>query len=369
MRPEEATERPTALWVTGTGPHSDIVISSRIRLARNLLGVPFPHLLDEARAEEVAGRVEGAYKALQAEGKLADHGLVRVNRLPALDRQVLVEKHLISPQFAQEEKPTALLVDPGQTVSVMVNEEDHLRIQCLLPGLQLEQAWAKASQVDDDLEGKLDFAFVEQQGYLTACPTNVGTGLRASVMLHLPALILSNQAARVGHAVVKLGLAVRGLYGEGTEALGNMFQVSNQVTLGQTEEEIIQNLRSVTEQIVEHEMNARKFLTQENKSQIEDRVNRAYGLLAHARIMSSQEAMQLLSDLRLGVDLEILRAARKRSLNELLVVTRPAYLQRLAGGELEPLQRDIRRAAMIRDSLRAMEVAPPGDKDHDPRLP
>ncbi len=365
MRPEEATERPSALWVTGSGPHADIVISSRIRLARNLAGIPFPHVLSEEGAEDIVRRVQGAHQALQAEGRLKGYTFVRVDRLPPLDRQVLVEKHLISPQHAQEAKPTALLIDPEQTVSVMVNEEDHLRIQCLLPGLQLEKAWETANAVDDALEEKLDFAFGERLGYLTACPTNVGTGLRASVMLHLPALILTNQAARVGHAVIKLGLAVRGLYGEGTEALGNMFQVSNQVTLGQTEEEIIHDLRSVTEQLVGHETNARKLLMSENRSQIEDRVNRAYGILANARIMTSQEAMQLLSDLRLGVDLDLLRLPRKKTLNELMVVTRPAYLQRLAGGELEPLQRDIRRATMIRGSLRLVDPPPAGDAGGD----
>ncbi|MHB0884681.1 MAG: protein arginine kinase [Bacillota bacterium] len=365
MRPEEATARPSALWVTGSGPHADIVISSRIRLARNLSSAPFPHVLRAEGAEDVVRRIETAFKALRAEGRLKDHTFVRVDQLPPLNRQVLVEKHLISPQHAQEDKPTALITDPQQTVSVMVNEEDHLRIQCLLPGLQLEKAWAMANAVDDALEERLDFAFGERLGYLTACPTNVGTGLRASVMLHLPALILTNQAARVGHAVVKLGLAIRGLYGEGTEALGNMFQVSNQVTLGQTEEEIIDNLHGVTEQLVSNEMNARKFLMSENRSQIEDRVNRAYGILANARIMSSQEAMQLFSDLRLGADLDLLRLNRKKTLNELMVVTRPAYLQQLAGGELEPLQRDIRRASLIRETLRLTDLPPTSEPGGD----
>src|SRR5690606_2870971 len=221
--------------------------------------------------------------------------------------QVLVEKHLISPALANESRCGALILDRTESVSIMVNEEDHLRIQCLYSGFQVKEAWDKASRIDDLFEEAVDYAFDETRGYLTSCPTNVGTGIRASVMMHLPALVMTKQINRILQAVTQVGLAVRGLYGEGSEALGNLFQISNQITLGQSEEEIIDNLHNVARQILEHEKAARQRLLAESRIRLEDRICRSYGTLRHAVVMDSKEAAQRLSDVRLGIDLGLIR--------------------------------------------------------------
>ncbi len=230
----------------------------------------------------------------------------------------------------------------------MINEEDHLRIQVILPGLQLEEALQEADRYDDFLEAEINYAFDEGYGYLTACPTNVGTGLRASVMLHLPALIMTGQANRLLGALSQVGLAVRGLYGEGTEIIGNLVQISNQITLGQSEEEIIRNLGGVTRQVIEQEQAARQALLNENRAGIADRTWRSLGQLKFAQLMSSQEAMQLLSDVRLGYDLGLLKGVNRKLLNEMLVVISPACLQILAGKELGPAERDLERPARLK---------------------
>ncbi len=337
-------------WMDGSGPEADIVVSSRIRLARNLTAVPFPNRQSKEQADRVIEQVAAAVERFNRDGPM--HLTVyRLRDLTPLERRVLVEKHLISPQHLQSADTGAVVVSQDETLSIMINEEDHLRLQVILSGLQLEPAWEAASRLDDALAETLDFAFREDVGYLTACPTNVGTGMRASVMTHLPALAMTNQLPRVVGAIMKLGLVVRGLYGEGTDAIGNMFQISNQITLGQSEEEIIDNLRNLTVKILQEERTAREDLLHDARYQLEDRVSRAYGLLTHARIMSSQEAMQLLSDVRLGVDLELIRPVPIGILNELLVETRPAYLQSMAGEELGPDERDRRRASLIRQRL------------------
>lgn len=348
----DVVNRSFSRWMEGTGTFPDIVISSRIRLARNLAGTAFPHLLSEAALKEVTDKVKEAVNSRNTKKATGNAEFVPLTELSALDRLILVEKHLMSPQHAQNRpEGRAVAVSEDESVSIMVNEEDHLRIQCLLPGLQLEEALRVAAGVDDALEEKLDFAFSEQYGYLTSCPTNVGTGLRASVMVHLPGLVLANQAGRVLSALSQVGMAIRGLYGEGTEATGNLFQISNQITLGQTEEEIIGNLNVVVKQIIGQEREARKLLMQKMKPQIEDRTCRAYGLMSQARIISSQEAMTHLSDIRLGVDLGIIKGIDNRVFNELLVLTRPAYLQKLAGKEMSAFERDIKRADVIRERI------------------
>ncbi|MGE5559607.1 MAG: protein arginine kinase [Chloroflexota bacterium] len=345
------TERALSKWMEGTGPASDVVISSRVRLARNLVGIPFPAVADEEASRKVANLVAGAVTRMNQDSP-QPFSFVSLAELPVRARQVLVEKHLISPEHAGEGAGRAVVIREDEAVSIMVNEEDHLRIQCLVPGLQLDEAWALANRIDDQLEADLDYAFAERTGYLTACPTNAGTGMRASVMVHLPALVLTNQAGNVLSAVGKVGLLVRGLYGEGSEAIGNIFQISNQITLGTTEEETIENLRNVVQQVIDSERQARDSLLREMREQLEDRVCRAFGTLTNARIISSQEAMQLLSDVRLGVDLSILTGIAPSVLNELLVATRPWFLQQQAGKELSPFERDLRRAALIRGRLK-----------------
>ncbi|MFZ5646375.1 MAG: protein arginine kinase [Bacillota bacterium] len=338
-------------WMDASGPESDVVVSSRVRVARNIVNLPFPHLLSEANAREVIHAVTLAIENGDLRADLGKLELTEMTELSPAERQILVEKHLISPDLLEDFQKKAIVLRDDEVISIMVNEEDHLRLQCLLPGLQVKEAWELINKLDDGLEKTLEYAYDEKLGYLTACPTNVGTGLRASVMLHLPGLVLVNRIKDVLGSVSKLGLAVRGLYGEGTEASGNLFQVSNQVTLGQTEEDIVNALITVTGQIIASERVAREALLRERRDHIEDRVGRAYGLLRHARIMTSEEAVRLLSDLRLGVSMNIIDTIAANLITELMVAIRPAFLVKRAGKELSPLARDIIRAGLIREKL------------------
>lgn len=341
--------RTLSEWMKGTGPESDIVISSRVRLARNLDGVPFPAVAQDEQLKHVVNLVKDA---LPGHNLLRDADLINLADISPLERQLLVEKHLISPQHVQNVKHKAVVVRNDEAVSIMVNEEDHLRLQALFPGMQPMEAWQLASKVDDSFAERLEFAGSERWGYLTACPTNVGTGMRASMMLHLPALGMTDQMKRVVGVVSQFGLAVRGIYGEGTDVLGNIFQMSNQVTLGLTEEEIVEHLLRVSYQIIEQERSAREHILKQSRTQLEDRIFRSYGVLTNARILSSQEAMQLISDVRLGIDIGLLQGVEPRILQELLVMIRPAHLQKLMGRELDAPERDVHRAMLIRERLR-----------------
>lgn len=352
--PEESKQRlRTSRWMDAAGPDGEIVLSSRVRLARNIQDLPFPYLASDGQTETVNIQVQEASTTWADE--MGDISFLRINHIPALQRQVLVEKHLISPLLIKEPHNSTVLLRDDEAISIMINEEDHIRIQCLLPGLQLEKALDEANRYDDLLEQKIAYAYDEQWGFLTACPTNVGTGLRASVMVHLPALVLTKQMNRVLSAIAQVGLAVRGLYGEGSEIVGNLVQISNQITLGQSEEEIVRNLYGVTRQIVEQELQARQILLNEGRDRISDRVNRAFGVLSHARLMSTQEAMQLLSDVRLGMDLGLITEVHGNILKELMVLLRPACLQMEAGRELDSIDRDRERASLIRKRLSAQK--------------
>jgi protein arginine kinase len=348
---EKIVSSPASGWTGGEGPHGDIVISSRIRLARNLDKLPMPPFQNETSSYAVLERVKKAAESLELEGWDRLH-FYRMDELPSLQKQILLEKHLISREHAENRPNKGLLVSENESVSIMINEEDHIRIQVILTGLQLEEAWEKADKVDDLLESRLEYAFDEERGYLTCCPTNAGTGLRASVMVHLPALTATRQASRIFSALGQLGLVVRGLYGEGTEATGYIFQVSNQITLGQKESEIIQNLASVTRQIIEKEEETRKILLKETPLQVEDRVGRAYGILTNAATLSSQEALNLLSDIRLGVSLGLLKINLGiRELNELMVSSQPGFLQSFTGKDMEAAERDAARAKLFKEKL------------------
>lgn len=351
MTIKETVNKAYSRWMEADGPESDIVVSSRVRVARNLAGIPFPHLLNTEKSEEVIHAVRLAVENKDARELTGELELSVLSELSAVERQILVDKHLISPDLLNNFQNKAVVLRDDEVVSIMVNEEDHLRIQCLLPGLQLKEAWDIINKVDDGLEKTLDYAFSERLGYLTSCPTNVGTGMRASVMLHLPGLKLTKQLGGVLGAIGKLGLTVRGLYGEGTEALGDLFQISNQITLGQSEEEIINNLISVTRQILAQEQAARQALYRDRREVIEDRVYRAYGILKYARILSSEEAMRLFSDLRLGLGLKIISEIPFKLLNELMVKIRPAFLIKMAGREMSPYERDVFRAGLIRQEF------------------
>jgi protein arginine kinase len=335
-------------WMQGGGPDSDIIISSRVRIARNLKENIFPCLASDPEIEAAMNKINSVASEM-AEFKCFNYW--PMDTLCDLEKKALVEKHLISPMLAGNSKHGALYLRDDETISIMVNEEDHLRIQAILPGLQLNEAWVEASRYDDLFERKLDYAFDDHYGYLTACPTNIGTGLRASVMLHLPAMIISGQINRLLGTLSQVGLAVRGLYGEGTEIIGNLVQVSNQVTLGQSEDEIISNLHGIIRQVVEQEQNARQAMLDKQRANIADKSWRALGLLKYAQVMSSQEAIQLISDLRLGYDLGLIKSVNHRLLNELLVLIRPACLQLLSGRELNENERDLERPVRIKKVL------------------
>lgn len=350
MSLERFINQQTTAWMSGTGPDSDVVLSTRIRLARNLENVPFPTILSMERAKEVVDQInKSASDSLSLE-------LLKMEDISQLHKKVLVEKHLISPYLAETSLYGAVLISEQEDVSIMVNEEDHLRIQCLASGLQLHETLEKANQIDDAIEGRVPYAFDEKMGYLTACPTNVGTGLRASVMIHLPGLVLTRQMSRIIPAISQLGLVVRGIYGEGSEALGNIFQISNQLTLGKSEEDIINDLDSVVHELMSREQSARDALMQTSPIQLEDRIFRSYGILSNSRVIETNEAFQCLSDVRLGIDLGYITHIPKSILNELMILTQPGFLQQYAGGPLRAEERDIRRAALIRERLELEET-------------
>jgi len=334
------------------GPISDVVVSSRIRLARNLSRIPFPHLLDSEGGRKCLELIREAWGQSE-NGELATLELVTLDQLNPLQRQILVEKHLISPlHAASSDNYRGVLINEDGSLAIMINEEDHIRIQCLLPGLQVGECYGKAQSVDDELEKKLNFAFDETRGYLTSCPTNVGTGMRASVMLHLPAVAIGGLVNRIFQNISQFGMTVRGLYGEGSEVIGNFFQLSNQVTLGQSEEDIVAHLTSIALQVVEQERLMRSRLASEMKYQLEDRVGRAFGILTNARIITSSEAIALLSDLRLGLDMGMITGVKTSALNELVVAMSPAHLQQKAGQEMDGYNRDLIRAQVIQETLR-----------------
>lgn len=331
-------------WMAETD--SPVVISSRVRLARNLEDFPFPHVLNEEGARQVEQTVAPVLREIEDTQKPLTY--LDLTELKTVEQQVLLEKHLISPSLVGKSGARGVALTPDHRTAVMVNEEDHLRMQVLLPGDQLNEAHRLAMALDDTLEAKLDFAYRENQGYLTACPTNVGTGLRASVMVHLPALVMTNQVQQVLGALTQLGLTVRGLYGEGTQAFGHMYQVSNQITLGKSEEDILTHLEAVTGQIVEHELQARKLLYEQTPMLLEDKVWRARGTLQNARLLSSEDAMHLLSHDRLGTDMGLLPKLQE-GFTSLIVDTRPGCLQYILDRKLDPSQRDEERARLIRE--------------------
>jgi protein arginine kinase len=351
MRFEELLTQ-TGEWLRGSGPNSSIVISGRVRLARNLRDFRFLTRMDQ---DERAACEEQVRKRI-LEAKIAPaERYVALHRTEALDRKLLVERHLISKEHEDAKHPRGVALGEGEMVSVMVNEEDHVRLQVFQSGFQLRGTYRIADQIDELLAGGLDYAFSPQLGYLTACPTNVGTGLRVSVMLHLPALVLTRHIEKVFQAVSKINLAVRGLYGEGTEASGHFYQLSNQVTMGKKEHQILENVEQVIPTIVEYEQKAREELMRKDRVRLEDRVWRAYGMLRHARVLSSEESMMLFSALRMGVHLGLIRDVPLQIINELFLYSQPGHLQKLAGRSMEPAERDVYRAALIRKRLTGKE--------------
>ncbi len=361
----------TADWMCSAPDEPGVVMSSRLRLARNLAAHPFPTWADKGERQKVYDEIMPRVRELPA---LRDPLVVAgMDSFSMIEKQLLVEQHLVSREHAAKGPGSGVAISGDRGVSILVNEEDHLRIQAFAAGFEMEGLWRLVEGVDDALEEAVAFAYSSDFGYLTACPTNVGTGMRASAMLHLPGLVLGEQINQIVQAVGKLGLAVRGLYGEGTEALGNLFQVSNQMTLGESEAEIMARLGKVIRQIVEHEQNARASLLERKPRMIADNVGRAYGILTNTYSIASKEALNLLSVIRLGIELDMVPEDLRRTVDELMVWTQPAHLQAKEERKLSTEDRDGLRADLIRERLKGLGkpdagkvVEPPPDGPADP---
>ncbi len=335
-------------WLAHANGSPFQVVSSRVRLARNLVGHPFSHWAGPRDLSAVAETVTQAVARCPILGQFE---IVKVDALDEADRMFLAERQLISRELAAGGAERLVVVRRDQRLSLMVNEEDHLRMQCLSPGFALREAWQQVNELDDQLERQLPYAFHPRWGYLTACPTNTGTGIRCSVMLHLPAIVMVKKVNRLLAAVQKLGMTVRGTGGEGTEITGNLFQISNQQTLGVAELQQVQQLEELVQKLIEWEEDALGQLQKEARSLIEDKIWRAYGILQHARSISSVESNELLSALRLGVRMGIVTNVSVDALNQVMICSGPGHLQKIAGGNLEPAQRDSMRADFIRERI------------------
>ena len=344
---DQMAKKP-APWLNGEGPDSFVVLSSRIRLARNVSEFPFPPAASTDIKDKIIDMMHGAFGRIPT---LKEGSFFSSSEVDSLSQQFLAERHLISPQFMIEGTGRGLFIDSDEKVSIMLNEEDHIRLQVLSSGMSLYDCWEKANKIDTGLAKILEYDFDEEFGFLTACPTNVGTGLRASILIHLPGLVLTREIDNVIGRISKVGLMVRGFYGEGTDVLGNLFQIANQTTLGRTEEEVIDSISKISKQIIEYEKNAQETLMKDAPEQIEDKVWRSYGILYNARVLTSNEVMNLLSALRLGLSLGLIDRFDYKELNELLIMTQPAHLQKYVGREMDPNERDMIRADLVRNRL------------------
>jgi protein arginine kinase len=340
--------RSSGEWMRADGPESDVVISCRIRLARNIAGFPFISRLSSDSRNQIVQLVRGL---LKTDPQKQPMQFLNVEALSNLDCQLLVERQLISRELARAEGARGVIVGTGERHSVMINEEDHLRIQVYHSGFALDECWKACDALDDQIEAGTSYAFHEKLGYLTACPTNVGTGIRVSVMVHLPALRMSREIQKVHQSAQKMNLAVRGLYGEGSQAMGDFYQISNQVTLGKSEEDLISNLQKVVVKLFQWERRARVELLKMKHAELHDQVSRAYGVLSSARSISSEETMHLLSSLRLGVQMQLIDNISINTINELFLNTQPAHLQKLQGEKLETTERNLARATYLRQRL------------------
>ena len=342
-------------WLSGKGPEAEIIFSSRIRLARNIKGLPFPTRADNVQEKAVLDKARETYLQVK---RLEKSTFVNMAELSALDSQFLLERHLISREHIGPGKNKGLIVSPDETISIMINEEDHLRAQVILSGFDLKKCWEILEDIDNDLEKKISFSFLSDLGYLTSCPTNVGTALRASCMLHLPALTLAKRINKILELLSRISFTTRGLFGEGTQALGNFFQISNQASLGLSEEELIDNLIGVVNQVKAQEIDARNVLLKKHKISLEDNVWRALGILRNSRLISSQEALSHLSILCLGLDLGIIKSTDfvfrkegRKVINNLFVIVQPAHLQKIELKSLKEKERDYIRAEILRKKL------------------
>jgi len=330
-----------------------VVISSRARLARNLKDSAFPGWAGEDERVLICNRLRGTF--LEAPS-LKDSVFMDMGGISQVDKDVLRERHLISNELSEKGAGSALVTTRDERVAIMINEEDHLRLQAMCPGLDMAGVWEQVDNVDSELEELVEYAFSPSLGYLTACPSNVGTGLRVSVMLHLPGLRLMDEIEPVMKGLSRINLEVRGLFGEGTDAFGNMFQISNRTTLGESEQDILSQMTSVVGDLVEHEMNARGRLKEQREIQVLDHVGRAFGLLMHARVLTSVEAVDFLSGLRLGVEMGIVRDLPVSRINEIMLLTQPGHLQKMYKKSIGPQERDRMRAEMVREKIQGISL-------------
>lgn len=341
-------------WLEAKSENDDVVISSRIRLARNLKDIPFPNRLSENDAKDIVKKVEDAFYSVPYMEE--QYKTVYLWRSDDISNMAHLEKHLISKKLISNKNKAAFILGKDETVSIMLNEEDHIRLQSITGGLNLKEAYEYTNKLDDLLEEKLDYAFDEKLGYLTSCPTNLGTGLRASVMIHLPALTINKEIAGLLKGLTQVGMTIRGLFGEGSQGDGNIYQISNQVTLGLSEEEILTNLTGVINQIINQERLTRDNILNKKKYELEDKIFRSAGILKSAIILTSREALNLLSNVRLGVEMGIIKDVDKTILNKLLVDIQPATIQKNSKEMLTDKQRDLKRAELVKDSLKIINL-------------
>lgn len=326
-----------------------IYVSTRVRLARNLEGFPFPQWAGEDDRLKCRDLIASALTSVK---EMGGGMLIKMDEITELEREILKEEHLVSREFAAGTMGRALSLSKNDDVAIMINEEDHIRMQFIGSGVKVAEGWKTLSSIDAALEKELGFAFSLKYGYLTACPTNVGTGLRASIMMHLPGLNLMGEIEQVIKGLSGVGLQVRGLLGEGSEAFGNMYQISNQPTLGLSEDQIIEQVERLAAEVAEHERNARLRMLQKKRVFVSDRVARSVGILKSCRMISSGEALGFLSGLRLGVECDIVKGIDRKKLNELILLIQPAHLQRLNGTMVSEEKRDELRADLLRQRLK-----------------
>lgn len=324
-----------------------LVFKSRIRLARNLSLVPFPHLLDANTSREIVKNIESAFFVSSV--LKDDFETKKLWEIEKTDLLVALEEHLISPKLINNVEKSAYIINKDKDVSLMINEEDHVRLQAISTNLDLNALYKKASAIDDVLSEKLDFAFDYKLGYITACPTNLGTGMRASVMVHLPGLTLSDKIGYVAQTLAQMGMTIRGIYGEGSQAEGNIYQISNEVTLGMKEEDIIYNLEDTISNLLDEEQEEQKKLLTKYKYEIKDKIYRSLGILMYSRMMPSKEALYHLSLVRLGIETELLKDIDYALIDELIIRTQPGMMQKSLGKELNEKERDINRSRIIRN--------------------
>ncbi len=335
-------------WSRGGGPRSNIVISTRVRLARNIKDHIYFDRANEKQKKQVLDLV---LKAVSKSAFFSDAMMLRIKDLSEIDRLFMVERHLMSNQHMTDVSHKALVAESNEIASIMVNEEVHIRLQVLQPGFDPTEAWRIADGIDSELSKQLSFDYSHKFGFLTSCPTNTGTALRASVMLHLPALVMTGQIENVFEAISRLGLTMRGFYGEGTEAEGDFFQISNQTALGRSENDILDNLEKIVNKIISREESTRQILFTRQHEELADRVMRSYGTLKGARIITSGETIKLLSAIRLGADLGLIEGLDPVKINEMLSLTQPAHLQKTLGKKLSSSERDMKRADLLRKEL------------------